>query len=489
MRAAIIAFASLATVVIAPAHAGAPTPTTSNVGPQVDQCVHSAMSAHAMIGLAAAVVVDGELAYEAGYGVKHRDLGGAVDAHTAFHHGSTGKMMTAAAVMRLVEQGLVELDDPVTAYVPELTFSGQWPADLITVRHLISNSALVPNFRQGYEYSLTEWAATLGEVSLFAAPGSFWNYSNSNFALAGLVVERASGMSFAEYLTDEIFAVAAMGDSSAFPSDVIASGNYTYGHADDGVIYAPDDRVYPNELASGNAFSSAHDLASWARLMLSDGGDVLSSAASARVQEPQVPRIYTPGGPYSIGGGHYGYGLFIDEYPDATITWHDGGVPGWVGSLSWVRSEGFAVALLANTWPSGFAALDDIERCVFESVLGITQPDMRQPSDPATWKRYRGTYDTIFEDGYLFEVVVELEDGVPFITVPNLDDPTELVTCELENVDRSSFVFYPPFGGWWIVTFIDGPGVPGHVRWIRNQRFVGTRRAGAPRRPSGRLAP
>jgi len=170
------------------------------INPTVDSCVQRGMSEFDIPGLAFAVVVDGEIAYERGYGVTHRVQGGAVDEHTLFRHGSVGKMFTAAAILRLVDQGVVSLDDPVTDYVPELHFApGRWSADQMQVRHLITNTAAIPSYRSSPEGTLADWALTLDEAHLLGKPGAFWNYSNSNFALADLVVERATGMSVNDY--------------------------------------------------------------------------------------------------------------------------------------------------------------------------------------------------------------------------------------------------------------------------------------------------
>jgi CubicO group peptidase (beta-lactamase class C family) len=454
-------------------------------GPAVDACVQSTITAHDIPGMAVAVVMNGEIAYERGYGVKHRDQGGAVDENTLFRHGSTGKMITAAAVMRLVDEGRINLDDPVTEYVPELHFApGLWSADQIRVRHLIENSAAIPSDRDMFDGSLTEWAATLAEVPLLARPGSMWSYSNSNFALAALVVERASGMAFHDYAEAELYRPAGMDDATRYPAKAVASGNYSFGHADDGTVYGPDD--YTDKT---DGFVSAHDLALWAQIMMTGGGDVLSRGAAAMMQERHEPMYYASGGPpMGIDGGHYGFGIFVDDYPDAVLRWHDGGIPGWVSNLSWIRSEGFAVAILANSWPSAHQLQWDIAECVYDELLGVSFPDMTEPSDPSTWSRYKGTYDAVFEDGYEFEAIVELEGDTLFITVPDYSNPTENITSELECLHGSTFRFWPNPSSWWTVSFIPGEGNPAPISWIRNNRFVGQRRVearqgGSRRRP------
>jgi len=450
----------------------------------VDACVQAAMTAYDIPGLAVAVVVDGEIAYERGFGVKHRHQGGAIDEHTLFRFGSVGKMMTGAAVMRLVDQGRIDLDDPVTEYVPELHFApGPWTADQMTVRHLITNSAGIPSYRSSPEGTFSEWAATLDEVTLFAKPGAFYNYSNSNFALADLVVERASGMTFNDYVESELFRPAGMNVSTKYPSKAVASGNYSFGHADDGTIYAPDDYV---EMVEG--FTSAHDLALWGRMMLTGGGEVLSDASCAAAQARQVPMYHDPGRPTGIDGGYYGFGIFVGDYPSGTVRQHGGGIPGWVAQIAWVTSEGFAVAMLANSWAAAFAGVDDAVQCILANEVGLTTPDMGVPSDPESWSRFTGVYDAVYDDGYRFEVVIELDGDSLLITAPNPEDPDQVMIRTLENLHDGTFRFWVHPGSWWDMTFIAHPGNPEPVRWLRNQRFVGLSR-GVRSQSGGRVTP
>jgi CubicO group peptidase (beta-lactamase class C family) len=446
----------------------------------VESCVQTAMSAHEIPGLAVSIVEGGEISFERGFGVKHRDRGGAVDEHTLFRPGSVDKMFTAAAILRLVDQRIVELDDPITEYVTELHFApGRWNADQILVRHLINNTAAIPSFRILPDGTLSDWAVTLEDVRLLAKPGAFFNYSNSNFALADLVVERASGMAFSEYLAAEIYRPAGMRDSTGNASEARAFGNYSFGHSDDGTIYAPDDYAH---IFDG--FMSAHDIARWAQIMMQGGEEVLSRRSAFMAQAPQVPLIFYPSHPSSIDGGSYGFGLFVEDYPDGRLVRHSGGIPGWVAQVAWVPAEGFAVVMLANSWPAAFQGLEDAVECVLEEVIGFTMPDMSEPSESSTWTRFAGTYDAVFEDGGEFEVIVEHQGGELLMTAPDPNNHSQMITRVLENVHASGFLFRPNPNEWWEVTFVRGKGNPAPVRWIRNPRFVGLRQTGIRRRPS-----
>ncbi|MFQ5594401.1 MAG: serine hydrolase domain-containing protein, partial [Anaerolineae bacterium] len=150
----------------------------------IDACVQQEMAQLDVPGTAIAIALDGEMVYERGYGVKHREEGGAVDSNTLFRIGSTTKMMTAAAVMQQVDRGAVDLQAPVTDYVPEFDVSGPWPASDMSVWNLLTHSTGFPD-RLFFtdidgprtESALTEWAGDQSEVRLYAPPGSFWNYS------------------------------------------------------------------------------------------------------------------------------------------------------------------------------------------------------------------------------------------------------------------------------------------------------------------------
>jgi CubicO group peptidase (beta-lactamase class C family) len=454
----------------------------SDLGRQVDSCVQTAMSAYDIPGLSVAIVANGEIAYERGFGVKHRVNGGDVDEHTLFRHGSTNKMLTAAGILRLVDQGVIDLDDPVTEYVPELHFApGRWKADQIQVRHLIANTGAIPSYRTLDGGTLSEWVSTLDEVPLLAQPGAFFNYSNSNFALADMVIERASGMAFKDYMAAEIYLPAGMHHSTRYASEAAASGNASFGHADDGTIYAPDDY---SDMVDG--FTSAHDFARWAQIMMNGGEEVLSRKSASTMQAPQISLLYRPGGPSSIDGGAYGFGLFVEDFPDGRVVRHGGGIPGWVAQVAWVPSEGFAVVLLANSWSEAFYGLEDAVECILDQAIGFTMPDMRELSDPRWWRYYAGTYAAVFEDGYEFDVVIEFKDGQLLMTAPNPSSPTQSITRALENVHASSFLFRPNSADFWEVTFVPEIGRRPVVKWLRNSRFVGYRSA-SPRAVGGRF--
>ncbi len=457
----------------------------------VDACVQHEMEQLDVPGAAIAIAVDGELVYERGYGVKHREEGGAVDGNTLFRIGSTTKMMTAAAVMQQVDQGRVDLQAPVTDYVPEFEVAAPWEASDMTVWNLLTHSTGFPD--RFYwtdidgpktETALTEWAGDQSEVRLYAPPGSFWNYSNPNFTLAGLVVERASGVWYHEYMKNNVWATAGMTRTMLLPAEVLEYGNYTYGHQTDPytgqpVIYAPD--AYDNwwGAPAGFAFSTPGDLVKWALLLMEGGGEVLSPESAAAMQDEQIWMHQTP-------TGYYGYGIFIDEFWGVETRDHAGNVPGWGSTLLWVPERNFAVSVLGNTFSSMYSSL----YCATAVMLGLEpQEPPDYSTDPDTWNRYAGTYD-VLDYGWVgamdpagleYETVVTKEDDELRLTWPFPDpyNPTVPFSRTLYQAVHDTFVFDINLDGVpdLDVTFIDDPQVSGWVRWMRSRVFVGTRAA------------
>ena len=158
-------------------------------------------------GLALAIVQGGEVAYANGFGVTSAEDGGvAVTPQTLFRIGSTTKPLTGTAVMRLVERGLLDLDRPVTAYLPWLRFSEAGVAERVTLRMLLSHTAGLPREQitphllfgrrdpAGLEAYVRE---ELPRLPLVAPPGVVWSYSNPGINLAGYLAEVVSGRPYA----------------------------------------------------------------------------------------------------------------------------------------------------------------------------------------------------------------------------------------------------------------------------------------------------
>ncbi len=465
----------------------------------VDAFAAREMEGRGFPGAALAIAKDGEIVHAKGFGVKHAVDGGDVDAETQFRFGSVLKMMTAAAVMQQVEAGKVDISAPVQTYVPDFALADVDDAKAITVWNLLTHSTGIPDLFTGLDVdgpktdaALGEWAASLGDVKPFAPPGSFWNYSNPNFSLAGLVAERASGTPYHELMADAVWATAGMTSTTLLPGEVMDRGNYTYGHTIDletgqPTIVAPD--AYDNWAfaPAGFGFTTAGDLASWAALLMEGGGSVLSLESAAAMQDPQMPLQTTP-------DAYYGYGIMIENYGDIVLRHHGGNINGWGAYVLWVPESDFAVATLNNADGNMISSVV----CAVEAVLGVPPPASPDyTTDPATWGPYTGDYwviDDLFSSRLglgpkEYVAHLTLEGDTLRLALPDVQDPitpTLAFSRTLTQVVLDTFAYDFDLDGnvdgALAVTFIQDPAEPGLAKWMRSRTFVGTRMAAEPPR-------
>lgn len=457
---------------------------------RIDKCVEVFMAAYDVPGASIAIIDNGSLVYEKGYGVKHRVQGGAVTPGTVFRFGSTLKMMTAAAVMQQVEQGLVDLQAPVTQYIPEFQVSGAWPSDSISVWNLLTHTSSFPDrydeymFRNGLAgpttpTALSEWAAGQSAIPLYAPPGSFWNYSNPNFSLAGLIAERASGLEYHQYMEERVFGPAGMTSTTLLPSDVLAYGDYAYEHYVDpftgeSVIAAPD--AYDNWIMApaGLGFATARDLARFA-LVLMQGGSPVLTPQSAEIMQSQQIDMQT-GEPI-----YYGFGVMVlPDYYGANLRMHGGNVFGSSSSLIWAPDYTFAVALLFN----GASSPDAAALCAytaFHPLTGSAPPNTSLP--PSEWGKYAGNYRGRFYGHWNWRTDGEIVtyDGLEItVTAIKMSEqlvlrmPELTVTDALTPIGLDNFLAAKlgPLLGLFTASYLDDPRTHVLSNFIRNRSFV-----------------
>lgn len=394
---------------------------------RIDACMREEMGSEGGPGASIAIYRDGEIVYRKGYGRKAAgDDAADVDPDTQFRIGSVTKMLTAAAVMQEVDAGRVDLQAPVTRYVPELQLAEPGEAASISVWNLLTHTAGYPdNVLLGLDSidgaredaALGAWAAGQTQTRLHAPPGSFWNYSNSGFSLAGLVAERSSGLPYHRLMAERIFARAGLSETTMLPAEVLARGNFSHGYWTDprtGKLREETPDSYDNWAAApaGYAFSTAGDLVRWAALLMKGGGGVLSSEAADAMQARQQSLDYYP-------DYDYGLGIFRERYKGLDLMNHGGNVPGWGAYLLWVPSEDFAVATLVNAFP---ATLDASALCAVDVLLAPQAEAVRPPAgDPTEWPGFLGRYGGLVVDGsHLRTEVLATSDGSLEMVFPDV---------------------------------------------------------------------
>ena len=484
-----------------PPDLAAVTDSTLGTFEKIDACVQTLMRAYDTPGASIAIIDNGSVVYEKGYGVKHRDLGGDVTPDTVFRFGSTLKMMTATALLQQVELGRVDLQAPVTQYIPEFQVAGPWPSDNIKVWNLLTHSSSFPDRYDGYMFrnglagpttptALSDWAAGQSAIPLYAPPGSFWNYSNPNFSMVGLIAQKVSGLEYHQYMKDRVFGPAGMTSATLLPSDVLAYGNYAYEHYVDiftgeYVIAAPD--AYDNWVMApaGLGFATARDLARFALILMQGGSPLLTPESAEMMQSPQIDM--QTGDPI-----YYGFGVMVlPDYYGANLRMHGGNVFGSSSSLIWAPDYKFAVSLLFN----GAYSPDDAALCAytaFHPFTGKAPPDTSLP--PWKWGKYAGNYRGRFYGHWNWRTNGEIVtyDGLDIavkaykvgdrlvMLMPELTVNDSLTPIGLDNFLAAKL---GPLLGLFTASYLDDPQTHIASNFIRNRQFVLIREGStAPRR-------
>jgi CubicO group peptidase (beta-lactamase class C family) len=247
------------------------------------------------IGSASVAVMDGgEIVYSEGFAMADREGSTPVDTETLFNIGSVSKTFCAVAVMLLVDDGVVELDAPVTRYLPEFVMEDPRHGD-ITVRMLLDHTSGLPgstyanNF--GYQYNPSFYRDTLENLSLSrlkADPGEAAPYCNDGFTLAEMLVARVSGGDYIDFLEKRIFKPLSLGSTGLSVGERHDAMNAAFYRPDSGERRLPE---VISMVGAGGLSSTAEDLARFAYSFCGDGPQVLSASAIEEMTRAQPSRF------------------------------------------------------------------------------------------------------------------------------------------------------------------------------------------------------
>lgn len=270
-------------------------------------------------GAAIGIVQDGKVVYTAAYG-KGSD-GRTLTGDTPMYVGSVSKSFTALAVMQLVDQGKIDLDRPVQAYLPDLVMRDE-RFEQITVKELLNQSSGLadggfPEMSLPQPHTLDDEMRRLQSARLVAEPGTQWNYHNPNYHILAELVEKTSGQPFDQYLSEHIFRPLGMNNTTSIAfagedADVPDGHTMAYG------IPVPLPALPHFVEGSGGVISTANDMARWIAFQLNGGG---AADGTTLVTSASLETMWVPSGP----DHDYAFGWEQDKLPDGTIRIEHGG--------------------------------------------------------------------------------------------------------------------------------------------------------------------
>ncbi|HKU67370.1 MAG TPA: serine hydrolase domain-containing protein [Candidatus Baltobacteraceae bacterium] len=348
------ACAAVACVLAASAAASA-NPLTQSQIRQIDQVAARALSAQHVSGIEIGIGRHGKLLYARGYGLRDRARRLPVTAHTIFPIGSITKQFTAAAVMELVERGKVDLNARVSRYLPDAPHGGE-----ITVRELLDQTSGLPDYLENKPLLASIMAGTVRPQPiarmialvdgkpLHFKPGTKYEYSNTNYALAGMLIARVSGMSYPQFLERTIFAPqhfsAMQYLRTSVPSGTDVSRGYTYSKGTF-VLLPPFAMDWGN--AAGALASDANDLIRWDDAYFSGAIIALRAVRVATTPPRGIVMLASKNRINNIGLG-YAFGWVQARAEGRQMIWHNGGLPGARAMNATFPRDGLDIIVLTN---------------------------------------------------------------------------------------------------------------------------------------------
>lgn len=283
---------------------------------EVDQYVEAFIKKRSIPGLSLAVVRDGKLVKVAGYGLANLELNVPAKPESVYEIGSISKHFTAEAILLLAEDGKLSLDDPLSKHLNEIPAA--WKS--ITLRQILTHTsglkdweaANVLSYRR--EYTADEFIKLMSPFPLDFAPGEKWAYTNTGFPLLGMVIERASGKSFEDFMTERIFKPLGM-SATRFnrPSHIVP--NHAGGYVDEEGTLRKGEPLRPQVIApNGGMLTTVLDMAKWERVFYTE--QLLKRSS---LEQMQMPVQLNNGASFNSG-----LGVFLDTFRGHRLILHNG---------------------------------------------------------------------------------------------------------------------------------------------------------------------
>lgn len=364
-------------------------------------------------GAAVGVLKDGEESF-AFWGVTSLENPLPVDANTLFQFGSTGKTYTATAMLRLAEQGKVDMDAPVRRYVPELKLKDAGVAERVTVRQLFNHTAgwsgdLIEDTGDGDD-ALEKYVALMETLEQVTPLGETVSYNNASLCLAGRLIQKVTGTTYEKAIRELLLDPLGLEHTWFFMNEIMTR-RFVVGHnrQGEGAPTVARPWALPRSGApAGGMSANAADQIAWAKFHLGDGrapdGTRLLSEQTLRAM--REPTATMKG---SALGDAVGISWLLRDVDGVRLAGHGGTTNGQLSEFVMVPEAGFALISMTNCAPDGHDFNDRLRKWALERYVGVVErdPEPVKLAD-AVLAPYAGRYETIaaavdvtVKDGYL----------------------------------------------------------------------------------------
>lgn len=450
---------------------GIPTPAAQDAAPPQDPqfeklaaLVTQKMAEHGVPG-AAFGVLRGDRLTVRGFGITNADNPQPVTPETVVPIASISKTVTATAIMRLVEQGKMQLDAPVQRYVPEFAVKDPAATREVAISHLLTHTPgwegqLTPE--DNGIHSLTRFAESQKELPQLAGPGEVWSYNNAGFTIAGRVIEAVTGQRIHDALRALVIEPIGLTRTFTRTEEAVTYPFAAAHRTSSGTLAVVRPISRSSTVTAGGVWMSLSDMLAYARFHLGDGAGrdgkpVLSRASLERMRTPQVTKVGTD--------DEMGIGWHLRKV-GGVVTASHGGTLGHISLLELVPERRTALAIWTNHG-EGWRLIQDVERAALSILEGLSL-------DPAQTIGHRGLNETMPNA----PIMAKQPDPAPYLGVYRRPPLKTIVSVRVENgrmtLDGNAIGFYRPDRA--VVTSGASQGNPiefirtrdGAIGWVRS---------------------
>ncbi|MCY7386538.1 MAG: serine hydrolase [Burkholderiales bacterium] len=359
----------------------------TNADAIIAKSIEATLAPHFKPGEPGATVIvtrDGKPIYRGAFGLADVEKKTPLKPDDVLRIGSLTKQFTAVATLMLVDQGTLSVSDPITKYLSDYPKTG----DAVTIEHLLTHTSGIPSYTGLPEYganmskavTVNEIIARFKDLPLQFKPGSKWEYSNSGYFLLGAIIERVSGMRYADFVAKNIFEPLGMNDS-AYEGFERSGKKRVEGYADRSKVAPTLHMSQP--FAAGSLLSSVDDLARW---------DAAISAGKL-LKDTTWKRAFTP---YTLTDGSktvYGYGWGVRKLQGQDANDHSGGINGFVSYGVRAPESKVYAAMLFNRAGGGGASPAYLTEKIAAIAMGKPYKDLKAVTlDDAALDKHIGIY-------------------------------------------------------------------------------------------------
>jgi CubicO group peptidase (beta-lactamase class C family) len=342
--------------------------TPETLAAELERRVRAEQREKRLPSVAAAVVRDGELAWETAVGAADVEQGREATPQTQYRVGSITKTFTAAAIMQLRDAGKLDLEDTLDRHI-------EGAAHAPTLRRLLSHTSGLQRETHDDAWlharfaDVPELLETFDRAESVLPPGARFHYSNLAFALLGIVVERVSGTPYTDYVEQRLLQPLGLEHTSFEPQAGAATGYLVQPYADGVLAEAPV--ATGAWIAAGQLWGTVRDLCRWAAFLVDPDESILKAET---VREMRTLQSMSD---HERWTGGYGLGLMLVRDGDRILAGHGGSMPGFIAGVYASAADKVGVAVLTN---SGSAMLSQLAtRLLAETVE-------RWPVPPEPWR-------------------------------------------------------------------------------------------------------